>query len=121
MNKKYNLEDRLVVFAGEIIHFTSTIKKDFAGNHLTNQLIRSGTSPLFNYAESQAAESRKDFIHKNKIALKELKESRVNLQVLKYVNYGDSSKRLIILQECQELIAILSTIISNAIKNGEAK
>jgi len=78
----YNLEERLITFAANIIFFTNSLPKDYAGNHLKGQLIRSGTSPALNYAEANAAESNKDFIHKNKLVLKELKETKVNLKIL---------------------------------------
>ena len=60
MNTDYDLEERL--------------PNTRAGNHLAGQLLRSGTSPLPNHGEAQAAESAKDFVHKLKICLKELRE-----------------------------------------------
>ena len=50
-----------------------------AGNYIAGQLMRSGNSPAFNYGEAQSAESRKDFIHKLRVVLKELKECRICL------------------------------------------
>jgi four helix bundle protein len=54
-----------------------------AGHNLEYQLAKSGTAPALVYGEAQAAESRADFIHKMKVALKELKESRINLRIIK--------------------------------------
>jgi len=59
MTKKYNLEDRLVKFAGDIIIFLNDLPNDIAGNNLTGQLIRSATSAALNFGESQGAESVK--------------------------------------------------------------
>lgn len=112
--KKYDLEDRLVRFSGELIFFIRTVKKDYEGKYLSEQIIRSATSAALNYGESQAAESRRDFRHKCKLSVKELKESRVNLKVLCHINYGDKIFRDKLLDECEQLIAIISTIIRNS-------
>jgi len=71
---KSNLEERLINFAVLIIKITNELANTKAGNHLGGQLIRSGTSPALNYGEAQSAESRKDFVHKIKVVLKELRE-----------------------------------------------
>ena len=69
------LEDRLIDFAVIIVGVVEALPNSMGGNHIANQLIRSGTSPAPNYGEAQSAESRKDFIHKMKISLKELRET----------------------------------------------
>lgn len=114
MERRTDLLDRLIKFSGNAILFSNTVKNDFAGKHLSSQLIRSATSPALNYSESQAAESRKDFIHKCKIAAKELSESLTNLKILDFIRYGEENLRKKLLRECNELIAIVSTIIRNA-------
>ncbi|MDZ7806660.1 MAG: four helix bundle protein [Gracilimonas sp.] len=63
MNKA-DLEDRLIKFSVLIIKILDDIPSTKAGNHLSGQLIRSGTSPALNYGEARSAESLKDFIHK---------------------------------------------------------
>ena len=109
----YDLEDRLVKFAGDCILFSNTLPKDKAGLTLSGQLIRASSSSALNYGESQGAESVKDSIHKLGIVLKESKESRVALKILNYVNYGDSTKRTSLLKECIELVKIVFTIREN--------
>ena len=74
---KHDLEERLIDFAVTIVEIAETMPDSKAANHLAGQLLRSGTSPALNYGEAQSAESRKDFIHKIKIVLKELRESIV--------------------------------------------
>ena len=81
-NKKYDLEERLIQFALLIIDIVEKLPNTRAGNHIAGQLIRSGTSPAFNYGEAQVAESRDDFIHKMKICLKELKETHIAVQII---------------------------------------
>lgn len=77
-----------------------------AGNHIAGQLVRSGTSPAPNYGEARAAESRRDFIHKMKIALKELRESLIWLEIIARRRLGDCRDVPATLAECNELIAI---------------
>ena len=81
-NEKYDLEERLIQFAPLIIDIVEMLPNTRAGNHIAGQLIRSGTSPAFNYGEAQVAESRDDFIHKMKICLKELKETHIAVQII---------------------------------------
>ena len=81
-NKAYDLEDRLVDFATLAIDIVEALPSTRAGNHIAGQLIRCCTSPAANYGEAESAESRKDFIHKMRISLKELRETRVWLRVI---------------------------------------
>jgi len=64
--KEFDLQERLVVFSTRIIDVVEALPNTRVGSHITNQLVRSGTSPAANYAEALGAESRKDFVHKNK-------------------------------------------------------
>ena len=114
---KYDLEVRLVKFAGDVILFANELPNDKAGNHLGGQIIRSSSSAALNYGESKGAESVKDEVHKLGIVLKELKETRVALKILNYINYGDAAKRAYLLKECGELTAITFTIRRNKQKN----
>jgi four helix bundle protein len=78
----FDIEERLLNYAAEIIRLTEKLPSSRAGNHAAGQLLRSGTSPLPNHGEAQAAESRDDFIHKMSICLKELSESRRWLRLI---------------------------------------
>src|SRR5690348_18155307 len=75
-NRKYDLEDRLLEFASAVIDLSESLPTTRAGNHIAGQVLRSGTSPLPNHGEAEAAESGDDFMHKLKICLKELRETR---------------------------------------------
>jgi four helix bundle protein len=79
---KYNLEERLIDFAVLIIQIAESMPKTRAGNLLSGQLVKSGTSPALNYGEAQSGESRRDFIHKIKVVLKELRETSVCLKII---------------------------------------
>lgn len=116
--EKIDLEERLIQFSVRIIEIAEGLPKTFAGSHIAGQMIRSGTSPAFNYGEASSAESRKDFVHKIKIALKELKETRVAIRIIRTANmYPDSEKIDNVIKECSELIAIFITSVNTAIKN----
>src|SRR5258708_7201726 len=100
----FDLEDRLVAFSVRIINVVEALPKTRAGNHVAGQLVRCGTASAPNYAEAQAAESRDDFIHKLKIALKEMRETRVWLLVNVRKPLIDKPKLLQpLIQEAEEL------------------
>jgi four helix bundle protein len=75
--RTFDPEDRLIDFTIRIIVTAESLPKTKVGNHIAGQRIRCGTSPAPNYGEAQSAESRSDFIHKMKVCLKELRETRV--------------------------------------------
>ena len=111
--KKYNFEDRLVKFAGEIIFFCKTLPNDAAGRYYADQIMRSSGSAALNYGEAQGTVTTKDFIYKMSLVLKELKETKISLRILDYVNLGDEQKRKMLLQEVAELAAISAKMILN--------
>ena len=109
---KYDLQKRLVKFSAKIIIRVKTLKNEFASEHLIKQLIRSTTSAALNYGEAQGAESKKDFVHKMKICLKELRESQVNLEILKEANLiTDVREFESLYKENSELVAIFTSSI----------
>ena len=118
IKRKYDLEDRLVDYTCAMIDIIETLPKTRAGNYIAGQLIRSCHSPTFNYGEVQAAESNKDFIHKMGIVLKELKECRTGLKIIRKKDMIDTRNQFIdIFRETEELIAIIAKSISTAKKN----
>lgn len=113
--RQYDLEDRLVVFGVNIIKLCEELPARRGASHLGGQLIRSGSAPALIYGEAQSTESRRDFIHKMKLSLKELRESRVLLKMLRLLGALDQasdSQKLI--NECQELILIFSKSVKTA-------
>ena len=107
-------EDRLIDFAVTVIDVVEALPNTKAGNHVGGQLIRSGTSPAPNYAEARSAESRKDFVHKMKISLKELRETMVWLKIIARKRLGDGCVVPAALAECDELIAIFTSSTKTA-------
>jgi four helix bundle protein len=116
--KEYDLEERLVDFALTNIDIVESLPKTKTCNHIGGQLVRSGTSPASNYSEAKSAESRRDFLHKMKIALKELRETRVWLHIV-FKRSFVQPLRLVesALTECEELIRIFAKSILTAESN----
>ena len=115
---KLDLEERLIKFAVLIIEITEGMPITLAGKHLAGQMVRSGTSPALNYGEATSAESRKDFVLKIKIVLKELKETRVALKIVKISEMHPNKEILeFAVNESNELIAIFITSVNTALSN----
>ena len=88
---------------------------NYASNHLAKQLLRSETSVSLNYGEEQSGESRRDFIHKMKVVLKELRETHICLKIIKRTNlYNNSEKVQKAEKENNELISIFVKSIETA-------
>jgi len=88
-----------------------------AGVHIANQLLRSGTSPLSNHGEAEAAESAKDFLHKLKICLKELRESERWLLLVKRAQLTRAPETIdAAIAETDELIRIFVSSIKTVQK-----
>ena len=116
--RKFDLEDRIINFSSRIIDVVEALPNTRAGNYIAAQLIRCGLAPSLMYGEAQAAESRDDFVHKMKLLLKELKETRVCLKLISKKEMIKPVKKLEPLKkENEELIAISSTSIETAKKN----
>lgn len=64
--KKYDLEERTAKFSEKIINFAKKLPQNLITKSLISQLIRSGTSIGANYCEADEANSKKDFINKNR-------------------------------------------------------
>jgi four helix bundle protein len=116
--KRFDLEERLIYYSVLISEIVETIPNTRTGNHFAGQLIRSGTSPALNYAEAQSGESRKDFIHKLKIVLKELRETIVCLKIIHRTNLFKSNESIQqAIKESNELISIFVKSIETAQNN----
>ncbi len=117
----YDLEERLITFAVSICTIAESLPSNRVGNHVAGPLIRCGTSPAPNYGEAQAAESRKDFIHKMKVCLKELRETHVWLKIVKRMKLYESDDLEMALKEGNELISIFVKSILTAQRNTRTK
>jgi len=113
--KAFDLEDRLIDFAVRIIRIADSLPKTRTGTHIAGQIVRCGTSPAPNYGEAQGAESQADFVHKMKVCLKELRETRVWLLMLVKAHLiKPVSKLESLIDENNQLIAIFVKSIQTA-------
>jgi len=112
--KTRKLDERTVDYGLAVIGYCEGLPRNFSGRHISDQLLRSATSVAANYAEASEAESPADFVHKLKLALKELKESRVWLLFASRIDPGRDIGPL--RQEAHELIRMISSSIATALR-----
>ncbi len=115
---RYDLEERLFEFAAIIVQLADLLPNTKAANHIAGQLLRCGTSPLANHGEVQAAESRKDFLHKLGICLKELRETRRWLRLIQRLSLIDQTSSSAAFAEVEQLIRIFAASIRTTEKNA---
>ena len=112
---KADLEDRIVKFASRCIKVCAALPvKRIGSSSLADQIFRSATSIAANYAEAAESESHKDFIHKIKIAMKELSETRVWLKIIVESGYIEHRQLDALIAESIELTRILSASVITA-------
>lgn len=121
MAKGDDIEKRLVDFAVRIIRLCDSLPTTRAGDHLAGQLLRSGTAPAAHYAEARGAESPRDFIHKLRIALKELNESRVWLRIIRQSELIPHNRLHDLYRECDELCRIMNASVKTARKKRKPR
>ncbi len=113
------MENRLINFSVVLYEMSKELGNSFAATHLANQILRSSTSAALNFAEAQAAESRKDFIHKTSIVLKELRETNVNLHIITRIKICNNDEKVFrALKESEELVSIFYKSVETARKNS---
>ena len=110
--KSKRLADRTVDYGLAVMDYCDTLPRTAAGRHIGDQLLRSATSVAANYAEASEAESPADFVHKMKIAMKELKESRVWLLFASRLVPGDPVEAL--RTETRELTLMVGASVNTA-------
>ena len=118
--REFDLQDRLIDYAVRIIKLCEALPNNKTGKHICSQILRSGTSPAPNHGEAQSAESRADFVHKLKVALKELRETETWLKIIiKAQLISPADKLEPLLQETNELISILFRSKETAKENAK--
>ena len=116
--KKSELENRLVKFSVSIIGMTKEMDGCFESQHLGKQIIRSGTACALLYGEAQGAISRKDFIHKISLVLRELRETQMNLMIIQDSKLlADQELMIKIKDENSQLVRIFMRTLMTAKEN----
>jgi len=119
-DRRYDLEDRLLDFAVEDVELTESLPNTRAGNHIAGQLLRCGTAPLSNHGEVEAAESRKDFLHKLRICLKELRETKRWMRLVSRLKrLGEPANLSVCLNETEELVRIFAASVKTVERNAK--
>lgn len=111
----------MIDFSVQVIRFTESLPKSNTGIYFSDQIMRSVSSAVLNYSEAQSAESRKDFVHKVKVSLKELRETYSGLRIIKKLSKQPSDSVMWLIQENNELISILVQSIKTARKKLNPK
>jgi four helix bundle protein len=114
-----NISQRLLAFASAALRVASCLSKSPEGCHLAKQLIRAATAGGALYEEARGAESRPDFVHKIKVAGKEMRESHYWLRLAQHAQLARGVDLTQIIQEAHELVAIL-TASANTAKSRES-
>ena len=113
-----DLESRLIDFAVRIGNVADALPDNRLGQHIAGQIVRSGTSAAPNYAEGCAAESRRDFAHKLSIGLKELRETKTWLRIIRKADLISARRLRDVVDEADQLCAILSRSIHTSKEEG---
>ncbi|MBL7942736.1 MAG: four helix bundle protein [Flavobacteriales bacterium] len=121
MSREYDLQNRLIDYSVKIIKYAESLPPTKGPGILSIQLIKSGTSVALNYAEAQGAESRKDFVHKLKISLKELRETHVNLRILNKLYHPCKVDNSSLQDETEQLIRIFTKSIQTTLSVHKKK
>jgi four helix bundle protein len=119
--KPYDLRERLFHFACEVVRVSQKLHS--AGpvaSALSVQLVRASVSAASNAEEADDGSSGRDFRAKKRICLRELKESRLRLRVLRATDFLDGTADPLI-EEARELVLIVGTIIRNSARNEMAR
>ena len=112
------IENRLIDFGAQIILLSGKLPDSYAGLHIAQQMLRSGTSPAPNYAEARGSESRADFVHKLDIALKELNETSVWLKMVTRARMASEEAVHDVADECRQLARLLNASVQTARRNA---
>ncbi len=113
---RQDLSERFLKFAVAVIKFLKTLPHSIENNVIRYQLAKCSSSMGANYEESQAASSQANFYNKIKISLREGRESKYWLKMLKYLRLGDQQELSWLYNESIELTNILGSISSKQIK-----
>ena len=109
-----DLSERLLEFAARVGKVVDALPDSRLGRHIAGQLVRSGTSHAPNYEEKCAAESKKDFVHKLSISLKELRESRFWIRLIIKADLLPEARMSEVLDESTQLCKIIAKSIVTA-------
>jgi four helix bundle protein len=112
-----DLFERLLDFAVRVLRVAQALPRNVAGKHVGGQMVRCGTGGGSNYEEARGAESRADFIHKLAVSWKEVRETAFWLRLCHRAQMIKPNRLVPLIQEADELKAILSKSLATARKS----
>ena len=115
----YDLQDRLLDVAVLVSRVCESLPNSRIGKHVASQLVRCGTAPAPLHAEANAAESRKDFVHKLGLCLKELRETMSWLRYIDRLGIGDRNEVSSAITKTDRATAIIYSSIQTARRNDK--
>jgi four helix bundle protein len=118
---RFDIQDRTFEFAVRVVRLVDRLPRTVASVEIGRQVVRSATSVGSNVEEADAAESKQDFIHKMSVAHKEARETRYWLRVIQAALLNADDEVQVLIQESDELVRILYTIINNARQSPHSK
>jgi four helix bundle protein len=118
--QRFDIQERTFEFAVQVAKLVNRLPRTVAGVEIGRQVVRSATSVGANVEEADAAESKQDVIHKMSIAQKEAREARYWLRVIQAALLDNDEVQSLI-QESDELVRILYTIVDNARQSSHSK
>jgi four helix bundle protein len=118
--RRFDIQERTFEFAVRVVKLVNRLPRTTAGVAIGRQIVRSATSIGANVEEADAAESKRDFVHKMSVAHKETRETRYWLRIIQASLTNEDDIEALI-QESDELVRILYAIANNARKNPNSK
>ena len=112
--RSVSIQERAFGFSCRVVRLCRHLERSSVGRHLGAQLLRSGTSVGANLEEAQAGQSKRDFIAKVSIALKEARETLYWLRLLEACEVVAADRLAPLRTEADELVSILTTILRRA-------
>jgi len=117
---KRDLPERTFEFARRVVRLCQTLDQTpGVSRTLSNQLLRSGTSICANVEEGQAGQNRADFSSRLSVACKEARETHYWLRLLAASNIVPAPRLTELLDEANQLVAILTAIIRKTRQGGK--
>ena len=110
-------ENRLIDFTVRILNVADALSEKYSAQYFCKQIIRSGSAPALLYGEARGAESRSDFYHKASVALKELRETFINLKIISRKGFIPQSQLSDVMDENNQLISIFVATVKTVKAN----
>ena len=113
-DQRQDLKERTFDFALRVVKLVNHLPKNTSGCVLGKQVLRAATSVGANCEEAHAGYSRDDFVFKLKVALREAREARYWLRLLKSSKLVEPSRLESIIDEAEQIKKILGAIVSKS-------